>query len=72
MNLKTRYTTNELKLFENATGIIIEDREYTNEEMDKFGHKITEYIMSRSCKNEEINQLMSQYDSILDTLIKEK
>ena len=35
MNLKTRYTTNELKLFENATGIIIEDREYTNEEMDK-------------------------------------
>ena len=62
MTLKTRYTTNELKLFENATGVVIEDREYTNEEMNRFGHKITEYIMSRSCKNEEINQLMSQYD----------
>lgn len=70
MNLLNKYTKNEIELFEKATGVIIENKEYTNEEMSRFGHEITEYIMSKSSKNGEIGELMNQYDSILNLLIK--
>lgn len=70
MNLLNKCTINEIKLLENA-GIAVENREYSNEELNRYGYKIEEYIMSHSTKNNEISKLSNQYRSILDTLTKE-
>lgn len=69
MNLLNNCTTNELKLLESA-GVSIEDREYDNEELERLGYQIEEYIMSHSTKNNEISDLSNKYRSILNTLIK--
>lgn len=70
MNLINKYTPSEIKLFEVATGVIIENREYTNEELGRYEHQITDYIMSQSTKNGDISRLMNQYNGILNTLIR--
>lgn len=70
MNLLNNCTTNEIKLLENI-GINIEDKDYTKEELRKYEVYIEEYIMSHSSKNGDISRLSNQYNSILNTLMKE-
>ena len=47
------------------TGIIIEDRDYSCEEIYQIEHKITEY-MNDNCADENIYLLEEKYDEILD------
>lgn len=69
MNLRSKCTTNEIKLLEKI-GINIEDKDYTREELRKYEVSIEEFIMSHSTKNGDISKLSNQYNNILDTLIK--
>lgn len=71
MNLQDMYNTKELKLIEDA-GIMIENRDYSNEELERVGYQIEEYIMNHSSKNNVISNLFNQYEGILNTFIKKK
>ena len=64
MNLIKECTDNEIKLF-NQAGIKIEDRDYTNAELNRYTTEIVEYILNHSSKNGEINKLQVQYDKLL-------
>lgn len=70
MNLLNKCTTNEIKLLENI-GLNVEDKDYSREELRKYEIYIEEYIMSHSSKNGDISRLSNQYNSILNTLVKE-
>ena len=70
MNLLNKCTTNEIKLLENI-GLNVEDKDYSREELRKYEVYIEEYIMSHSSKNGDISRLSNQYNSILNTLVKE-
>ena len=65
MNLLDKCTNNEINLMKEA-GIIVENREYTNEELKKVEHNIVEYIMNHSSK--DIQNLQSKYQSIFRTI----
>ena len=60
----------EIKLLENI-GLNVEDKDYSKEELRKYEVYIEEYIMSHSSKNGDISRLSNQYNSILNTLVKE-
>mgnify|MGYP001061724669 FL=1 len=70
MNLLNRCTTKEIKLLENI-GLNVEDKDYTNEELRRYESQIEDFIMSHSTKNGDISKLSNQYNSILNTLVKE-
>ena len=70
MNLINKCTTKEIKLLENI-GLNVEDKDYSREELRKYEIYIEEYIMSHSSKNGDISRLSNQYNSILNTLVKE-
>lgn len=70
MNLLNKCSTNEIKLLENI-GLNVEDKDYSREELRKYEIYIEEYIMSHSSKNGDISRLSNQYNSILNTLVKE-
>lgn len=65
MNLLDKCTKNEINLMKEA-GIIVENREYTNEDLKKVEHNIVEYIMNHSSK--DIQNLQSKYQSIFRTI----
>lgn len=65
MNLLDKCTNNEINLMKEA-GIIVENREYTNEDLKKVEHNIVEYIMNHSSK--DIQNLHSKYQSIFRTI----
>ncbi len=71
MKLQDMYNTKELKLIEDA-GIVIENRDYSNEELERFGYQIEEYIMNHSSKNNVISTLLNQYSGILNKFIKKE
>ena len=54
---------NEINLIE-KTGIKVENRDYTTEELKKYETAITEFIMSHSSKNGDISKLSNEYNSI--------
>lgn len=68
MNLVEKYNENELKLLENAIGIGIENRDYSDQEIDVYKNKIADYIMSQSSKNVAIDTMMRKYNKIISTL----
>lgn len=65
MNLLDKCTNNEINLMKEA-GIIVENREYTNEDLKKVEYNIVEYIMNHSSK--DIQNLQSKYQSIFRTI----
>ena len=67
MNLLNKCTTKEIELLEKA-GILIENRDYSKEELSKYESEIASYIMSHSSKNGDIDKLQNQYSSILELL----
>ena len=68
MNLKEKCTEKEQDLIRQA-GVIIENKDYTKEELEKCQVVITDYIMSHSSKNGDIDKLNSQYNGILRKII---
>jgi hypothetical protein len=67
MNLLNECTNKEIELIKQA-GVVIEDKDYTNEELERCESQIIDFIMSHSSKNKEIDNLHSQYSSIFRTI----
>ena len=67
MNLLNKCTDKEVKLMKNA-GVYLEDKDYSNEDLKRIEHNITEFIMNHSSKGGSIGKLQSEYDSIYRTL----
>ena len=68
MNLVKEFTENKLKLIEEA-GVIVEDKEYSQEELRNCEMQIEEYIMSKSSKNGDVSKYGMEYSDILNDLI---
>ena len=45
-----KYSNKDIQLF-NEAGINIEDKNYTNDEVERFKIKVTEFIISKSIKD---------------------
>lgn len=56
------YSKKERQLF-NEIGIHVEDKNYTEEERERFKIKVTDYIMSQSSK--DIDKLTKKFSNIL-------
>lgn len=69
MNLMKEFNEEQIQLLNNA-GVIIEDREYSNEELNHYEMEVMDFIMNHSSKNGEISKLNMEYDSILRTIAK--
>lgn len=67
MNLLNECTNKEIELIRQA-GVVVEDKDYTNEELERYETQIVDYIMSHSSKNKEIDKLHNQYSSIFRTI----
>lgn len=67
MNLIERFTDKEINLI-NQAGVIIENKDYTKEELEKCQFNIEDYIMSHSSKNGDIDKLNNQYRNILEKI----
>jgi len=67
MNLLNKCTEKEVKLMKNA-GVYLEDKDYSNEELKRIEHNITEFIMNHSSKDGSIGKLQNEYESIYRTL----
>lgn len=61
MNLLNKCTNNEIELLKEA-GIIIENKDYTKEELERHESKIIDHIMSQS--STQIQKLHNQYSNI--------
>lgn len=68
MNLINKCTDKEIELMKKA-GVYVEDKEYTNDELQKVEREITEYIMNHSSKDGSIGKLQNEYQSIFRLLI---
>ena len=66
MNLIKIFTKNEIELIEN-TGINVEDKDCTKDDIKRYEMHIGEFIMSHSTKNGDIGRLTNKYNSILNT-----
>ena len=60
MNLLNKCTDNEINLIKQA-GVIIENKDYTEDELKQFGNQMEEYIMSHSSKNNDIDKLQNNF-----------
>lgn len=67
MNLLNKCTDKEIELMKKA-GVYIENKEYTNDELQKVEREITEYIMNHSSKDGSIGKLQNEYQSIFRTI----
>ena len=63
MNLLNKCTDNEINLIKQA-GVIIENKDYTEDEVKQFGNQMEEYIMSHSSKNNDIDKLQNNFSRI--------
>ena len=64
MNPYEVFDTEEIKKIEDIAGLI-ENREYTKEECNKFVHSISEDIMSKSYKNGDMDKERQEFSGIL-------
>ena len=67
MNLIEKCSNDEIKLIERA-GIMIENKEYSNEDLKQCETRIIDYIMSHSSKNGDISKLRHQYENIFSII----
>ncbi len=72
MNLYKIYTDKEKEIIYKETNIKIENRNYTVEERQRIASTITEGIISKSSKNNEINNNFMIFNPIIDKLKLEK
>lgn len=69
MNLLSKCTDNEKNLIKQA-GVIIENKDYTEDELKQFGNQMEEYIMSHSSKNNDIDKLQNNFSRIFRIIYK--
>ena len=68
MNLKTELSTKNQNLLSDI-GIVIEDREYTQDEIKHFQNEVFTHIMSKSSKNNGISNEMNKYNEVANFLM---
>ena len=57
-----QFSNKDIQLF-NEAGINVDDKNYTNDEVERLKMKITDYIMSQSTK--EIDRYSKKFSSLL-------
>ena len=57
-----KFSRKDIELF-NEAGICVEDKNYTNEEVENLKMRVTDFIMSQSTK--DINRFNNKFSSIL-------
>ncbi len=57
-----QFSSKDIQLF-NEAGINIENKNYTNDEVEKFKIKVTDFIMSQSTK--DIDKYSKKFSSLL-------
>ncbi len=67
MNLVEKCSNDEIKLIEQA-GIVIENKDYSKEDLKQCETKIIDYIMNQSSKNDNISKLRNQYENIFSII----
>ena len=72
MNLYDIYTEKERQAILDEVNIIIENRNYTKDERVKIANTITDGIMNKSSKNNEISNSFMIFNPIIDKLKIEK
>lgn len=58
-----KFTNKDIELFKEA-GILVENKNYTNEEIEQFKIQVTDFIINQSTK--EIYQYSKKYSSLLN------
>lgn len=69
MNFKKDLSTKNQILLKQAGGIV-EDRNYTTEEIKQNLDKIASHIMSKSSKNGDLNKEIVNYNDLINTLVR--
>lgn len=67
MNIFNRCTTYELKALEEI-GIIIENRNYNEEELKQIAVHVEENIMNQSLKNNDMAKAINKYSTFLNKI----
>ena len=67
MNLIEKCSNDEIKLIERA-GIIVENKDYSKDDLKQYEARIIDYIMSHSSKNGDISKLRNQYENIFSII----
>lgn len=57
-----QFSNKDIELF-NEAGVVVENKNYTNEEIEEFKIKVTDFIMSQSSK--DIDKYSKKFNSIL-------
>lgn len=63
VNLLNKCRKKDIELIKQA-GVVLEDKDYNSEQLERCEQKIIDYIMSHSSKNNEIDKLRNQYSGI--------
>lgn len=69
MNFKKELSTKNQILLKQAGGIV-EDKNYTTEEIKQNLDKIASYIMSKSSKNGDLNREIVNYNDLINALVR--
>ena len=68
MKLTDILTKKEVKMLDDEAGIIIEDVEYSKQDIRNFQDEIIYFVMNHSSKNGDIGKYNKMFDSVLMTL----
>ena len=67
MNLSSTFNMEQTKLL-NQAGILIQDKDYSKEELSVFFNEIIEYVMNNSLKNKDMSNSLREYKDIMNIL----
>ena len=67
MNLANTFNMEQTKLL-NKAGILIQDKDYSKDEISNFFNEIMEYVMNGSIKNNDISKSLKEYNDIINIL----
>lgn len=67
MNLSNTFNAEQTKLL-NQAGILIQNKDYSKDEVSLFVSEIMKYVMNNSIKNKDISNSLKEYSDIIDIL----
>ena len=67
MNLLSTLNLKQTELLSKA-GILIQDKDYSKEEISNFFNETIEYVMNGSLKNNDISKSLKEYNDIINIL----
>ena len=67
MNLANTFNADQTKLL-NQAGILIQNKDYSKEELSILFNKTIEYVMNNSLKNKDMSNSLREYNDIINIL----